>query len=343
MPDRLKGTTREDDGSTNAATINRTPKNQKKTKTKGGTRTNKKKSGELQQQSGHECDRSTEEYQHAAGEAPTKTYSGDDRPTAETAELERKYWEGRLEKLFIKRKYWKDQYDRKVLESNVLEDQYKKMISKRKDWENQFLQVEKERTYWEDQCKQTEVERTSWEERYEKMVLERKYWEERYDQVVSRKKEQKAESRKLENRADELQSRLDDETKRTELERNEKDEMELQKGMLEAEHNELKSANDKLRWVLDAEKEKAAMESAEHTEERDDLKRKLEELRVSHFRSVSSVGTGLEPISDQIIEEKFRALHDKVCHSPKTKFRLTKRRLEAGAGKNSEGRVGNVG
>jgi hypothetical protein len=45
----------------------------------------------------------------------------------------------------------------------------------------------------------------------------------------------------------------------------------------------------------------------------DFLKDKLDELHASHIRSVNSVGTGLDPISDKTFEDRFRSIHDEVC------------------------------
>jgi predicted nuclease with TOPRIM domain len=47
-----------------------------------------------------------------------------------------------------------------------------------------------------------------------------------------------------------------------------------------------------------------------------DLQRLHEELRASDIRSISSIGTGLEAISDETFERKFRRLHDDVCFCP---------------------------
>jgi len=45
----------------------------------------------------------------------------------------------------------------------------------------------------------------------------------------------------------------------------------------------------------------------------DSLKAKLDELHASHIRSVNSVGTGLDPISDKTFEDRFRCIHDEAC------------------------------
>jgi len=47
--------------------------------------------------------------------------------------------------------------------------------------------------------------------------------------------------------------------------------------------------------------------------EKTQLKKRLDTLQTSHIQSVNSVGTGLEPISDQTFEDRFRALQDEVC------------------------------
>jgi hypothetical protein len=49
-----------------------------------------------------------------------------------------------------------------------------------------------------------------------------------------------------------------------------------------------------------------------HDEDRQYLQSKLDELEALHIRSVNSVGTGLEPITDKTFEGDFRNLQDKL-------------------------------
>jgi predicted RNase H-like nuclease (RuvC/YqgF family) len=48
------------------------------------------------------------------------------------------------------------------------------------------------------------------------------------------------------------------------------------------------------------------------TQENARLKRNLQELQADHVRSVNSIGTGLESISDKTFEDKFRGLQKQV-------------------------------
>jgi hypothetical protein len=78
---------------------------------------------------------------------------------------------------------------------------------------------------------------------------------------------------------------------------------------------ELKAEYDKLSRNREREKKKAASESAEHAKEKDELHIKIEELHVTHIKSVNNIGTGLEPITDQTFRERFVTLHANV-YSP---------------------------
>jgi len=86
------------------------------------------------------------------------------------------------------------------------------------------------------------------------------------------------------------------------------------KNQLEAKCKQLESICLRLRKTQEEENAKAILAVEERTSERDHLKSKLLELQAQHVRSVNSVGTGLEHISDQTFKDKFRTQHDKVHH-----------------------------
>ncbi|KAF8544622.1 hypothetical protein BDD12DRAFT_481317 [Trichophaea hybrida] len=72
------------------------------------------------------------------------------------------------------------------------------------------------------------------------------------------------------------------------------------------------SENEKLRRKLQEMEIHYSSENEKRWSEIDRQKSKFEALQASHIRSVNSVGTGLEPISDQEFESRFQALHDEV-------------------------------
>jgi len=86
------------------------------------------------------------------------------------------------------------------------------------------------------------------------------------------------------------------------------------KNQLEAKCKQLESICRGLRKTQEEENAKAILAVEERTSERDHLKSKLLELQAQHVRSVNSVGTGLEHISDQTFKDNFRTQHDKVHH-----------------------------
>ncbi|KAF8544619.1 hypothetical protein BDD12DRAFT_814954 [Trichophaea hybrida] len=88
--------------------------------------------------------------------------------------------------------------------------------------------------------------------------------------------------------------------------------LESQKNQLEGKCKKLESVVLGLREFQEEENAKAILAMDERTAERDQLKSKLKELQASHIRSVNSVGTGLEYISDQTFKDNLRGLHDKV-------------------------------
>jgi len=116
----------------------------------------------------------------------------------------------------------------------------------------------------------------------------------------------------LRGKVTESMRRLQEKEQSVESERKEKEALMSHKSEHEGEYSKLKVELHTLRGVLEEEKEIAASERAEHVKEKDDLLSKYEELRVLNIRSISSVGTGLEPISDQTFQDKFRTLHRKV-------------------------------
>jgi len=155
-----------------------------------------------------------------------------------------------------------------------------------------------------------------WKHQYEhqsaQMQSDKKKSEKQTSEFQDKNKQLAKENKKLHDKVTESRRLLKEKEQSGESERKEKETLMLHKSELEAEYNKLKVELDTLRGVLEEGKEKAASERAEHAKERDDLLSKLEELRVSHIRSISSVGTGLEPISDQTFQDKFGALHSKV-------------------------------
>ena len=47
--------------------------------------------------------------------------------------------------------------------------------------------------------------------------------------------------------------------------------------------------------------------------ESETLRNRLKELEALHIKSINNVGTGLEPITDEILTARFRELRDEVC------------------------------
>jgi hypothetical protein len=84
-------------------------------------------------------------------------------------------------------------------------------------------------------------------------------------------------------------------------------------GSHEAEVKKLQNAISKLRKNFAEEREQLDSTREELFREKTRLKKRLDTLQTSHIHSVNSVGTGLEPISDQTFEDRFRALQDEVC------------------------------
>ncbi|KAF8533411.1 hypothetical protein BDD12DRAFT_491919 [Trichophaea hybrida] len=164
-----------------------------------------------------------------------------------------------------------------------------------------------------------------WKRKYEQqciqMQLDRKKLEKQISEFESKNDHLAKEIKKWQEKAKKSKLRLEEKEQSGQSERKEKEELMLHKGELEAETSKLKVEIDTLRGVLEGEKGTVASERAEHANERDNLLSKLEELQVSHIRSISSVGTGLEPISDQTFEDKFRALHGKVGYWCRQTFR----------------------
>jgi regulator of replication initiation timing len=81
---------------------------------------------------------------------------------------------------------------------------------------------------------------------------------------------------------------------------------------LMAENEALHGQNTQLRRMVHELRAKLDMAQSEYLKERQQLKGKLDGLTNAHVQSVSSVGTGLEPISDQTFDDRFRALRDNV-------------------------------
>jgi DNA repair exonuclease SbcCD ATPase subunit len=80
--------------------------------------------------------------------------------------------------------------------------------------------------------------------------------------------------------------------------------------------DEYNNTNKELKRKYDDELRRAQSERVEYQKQIAYLEHRHEELTASHIRSVSSIGTGLEPITDETFEREFRKLHDDVCFGP---------------------------
>lgn len=94
------------------------------------------------------------------------------------------------------------------------------------------------------------------------------------------------------------------------------DENKKLKRKLHRQQDDFEKGYNELNRKYENELRKAASERFEHQEQIAYLEQRHEELTASHIRSVSSIGTGLEPISDETFEREFRKLHDDVCFCP---------------------------
>jgi hypothetical protein len=102
------------------------------------------------------------------------------------------------------------------------------------------------------------------------------------------------------------------------------------KQSLEVEHKKLKrdyktllrqqddfdNMYKELKRKYENELQRATSERVEYQKHIASLEHRHEELIASHIRSVSSIGTGLDPISDETFQREFRKLHDDVCFCP---------------------------
>ncbi|KAF8243916.1 hypothetical protein K440DRAFT_32096 [Wilcoxina mikolae CBS 423.85] len=73
-----------------------------------------------------------------------------------------------------------------------------------------------------------------------------------------------------------------------------------------------KASSDKYRQELDEEKNLAATRLVKHQHELEVQQHKFDRLNAAHIKNVNSVGTGLEPITDQEFTSKFRDLQDQI-------------------------------
>ncbi|KAF8541132.1 hypothetical protein BDD12DRAFT_830360 [Trichophaea hybrida] len=73
-----------------------------------------------------------------------------------------------------------------------------------------------------------------------------------------------------------------------------------------------KDSSDRFRRELDEEKNLAATRLVNHQHELEVQQHKFDRLNAAHIRNINSVGTGLEPITDQEFTSKFRDLQDQV-------------------------------
>jgi hypothetical protein len=90
-----------------------------------------------------------------------------------------------------------------------------------------------------------------------------------------------------------------------------KHENELQRAA--SERVEFDNAYKELKKKYETELRRAASERVRHQKKIGNLEHRHEELTALHIRSVTSIGTGLEPISDETFEREFRNLQDDVC------------------------------
>jgi len=81
---------------------------------------------------------------------------------------------------------------------------------------------------------------------------------------------------------------------------------------LQEQKSKWKESSDRYRRELDAEKDLAATRLVKHQHELEVQYGKFERLNAAHIKSINSVGTGLDPISDQEFTTKLRDLQDQV-------------------------------
>jgi len=77
-----------------------------------------------------------------------------------------------------------------------------------------------------------------------------------------------------------------------------------------------KNTIERYKHELEEEKTLAATRLANHQHELEVQKSKFDRLNAAHIKSVNSVGTGLEPITDLEFTSKFRDLQDQVFSTP---------------------------
>jgi len=159
---------------------------------------------------------------------------------------------------------------------------------------------------WKDQYNREKKRSTEFEDQYNREKKRSGEFEDQYDREKKR-------STEFEDLTSDLQRRVRQEEERTKSEMKAQEAMLSQQTKLEEKYEALRAAYDKLNKAQEKEKRKAASESAEHAKEKESLRRKIDDLRVSHIKSVNNIGTGLEPVSHQTFRESFEALHHQVC------------------------------
>jgi predicted RNase H-like nuclease (RuvC/YqgF family) len=81
---------------------------------------------------------------------------------------------------------------------------------------------------------------------------------------------------------------------------------------LQEQKSKWKESSERYRRELDEEKNLTATRMAKHQRELEAQQGKFELLNAAHIKSINSVGTGLDPISDQEFTTKLRDLQDQV-------------------------------
>jgi len=87
---------------------------------------------------------------------------------------------------------------------------------------------------------------------------------------------------------------------------------------LYASRSKYKTRAENFQLSLADEKRRFVETTAKHQNDMDTLKSKVEGVKASYIKSVNSVGTGLDNITDEEFEPRLRALHYKVSLSPDT-------------------------
>lgn len=84
----------------------------------------------------------------------------------------------------------------------------------------------------------------------------------------------------------------------------------------------------KLRSLLDEETHRSEVSRQNYLKEMTQLDSKIQDLHAIHIKSVNSVDTGLEPITDQAFQTRFRTLQDDVNEWSRKSFKHKGERIE---------------